>query len=269
MKAFTMPVRTLGTLGLAAAFVLAAGCAEQDTLDTANDEVAAAPAAAAKQVDGDKHHHRKDPAKSAAFLKDKLDLTADQATELEAALGQVESHEDKRSALDAILTPEQMARFDEMHKAKKRWHHKGHKAMHKDPAAHAAKIQEVLGLTDEVTAQVEAALRDNESHEDVKAALANILTADQLAELKAQHKDMRKAHKGMHKRMHKDTAAHAAKLQSLLDLTDEQTAQVEAAFRDSDSHEAKKAALESILTAEQMQQLRELKGKKHGQHGPH
>ena len=127
---------------------------------------------------------------------------------------------------------------------------------------HAQKLQGKLGLTDEQTQQVAAALRANSTREARIAAIKAILTAEQLSafeNLLAQHHE------------NTDPAAHAALLQEKLGLTDEQTAQIETLFRESENHGQIQAGLQQILTADQLEELRNLRREFQEQHGepPH
>ncbi len=138
--------------------------------------------------------------------------------------------------------------------------------------AHAAKLQEKLGLTDEQTRRVGQALEAESTMEARHAAMRKILTADQYAELEllmAEHggkHGMHGAKHGMHGAKHGmlDGAGHATKLQAKLGLTDDQTAQVAATFdkNDGQDHLAK---LEAILTADQLEQYKAFKAH-HGEH---
>ncbi len=152
-----------------------------------------------------------------------------------------------------------------------------HHAHHKhaiDPAAHAAHLQDQLGLTDDQTRRVEQAIRDNNTMETRIQAVIAILTPDQRDEferLRAEHhKRMREKHA---KHLHADPAAHADHLQQMLGLTDDQRNRAEAIFRSQTSDAEKIEALRAILTAEQLAELerlhQELKAKHGHGHKPH
>lgn len=116
-----------------------------------------------------------------------------------------------------------------------------------DPAAHAAKLQGKLGLTDEQTTALEVAF-SSDSKKEKHAALKEILTEDQLAELKQGHGWKHGKHHAKHGKRHKlDAAGHAATLQGKLGLTIEQAAQVETILAENQSemknlHEQMRAA---------------------------
>lgn len=150
-------------------------------------------------------------------------------------------------------------------------------------AGHAARLQKKLGLTDEQTRRVEQVLEAESTMEARHAAMKDVLTADQYTELEllmAEHGGKHGAKHGMHgkhgakhgKHGKLDGAGHAAKLQEKLGLSDDQTAQVEAVFAQSDRQE-RSAKLEAILTADQLEQYTAFKahhggrGCGHGKHG--
>ena len=130
----------------------------------------------------------------------------------------------------------------------------GHQCAHgkqgMDPAAHAAKLQEKLGLTEAVTAQVEEIFREV-PRGDQADRLKEILSADEYAkfeELMAAHhgdKGRGYGHAGCSKHQGAyDPAAHAGEIQKKLELLDGTTAELEILLRE--TAKAKAAALAQV-----------------------
>jgi len=83
-----------------------------------------ASSASAQQVDSPDHHqnHKKD---KLAWLQEKLELTAEQVEEIEVSLSERSSREEKKALFKEVLTPTQLATYQELRKHRKG--HKGHK----------------------------------------------------------------------------------------------------------------------------------------------
>ncbi len=164
--------------------------------------------------------------------------------------------------------------------------HGGHAGVHGkwSHEAHAKKLQEKLGLTDEQTAKVEAAFA-GKAETPMADRLEPILTEAQMVKLvalkakhggecghggAAKHGDCK--HDGKHGAW--SQKAHAKKLQEKLGLTDEQTAKVEAAFAGK-AETPMADRLKPVLSADQytewqrlMKSHGKMKGKMHGKsHG--
>ncbi len=172
----------------------AVACAEED-LDTTSQQSAVADQGRMGPGFG-KHRRAKDPAARIAELKAELGLSDDQVAELQSAFANSTSREEHRAALEAILTPEQLAKHQEM---MQRWrgmrgHHPGKMGpgRFRDPAAHIAMLEDQLGLSDDQVTQLQAAFAKATSREEHRAALESILTPEQLAK----HQEMMKQRRG-------------------------------------------------------------------------
>ena len=144
-----------------------------------------------------------------------------------------------------------------------------------NPADHATRLQDKLGLSDDQTAELEAIFMDEGlSRGDRRAAVEAILTPEQAAAHKEMMSERRgKRGKGMRGKRGKfgkgmsDPASHAAMLKDKLDLSADQVAQVEATLADDTLERgARRAAIEAILTPEQAAIHQEMKSKR-GKHG--
>ncbi len=117
------------------------------------------------------------------MLQEKLGLSDDQTAELEAIFADKSQRGAKHEAIKGILTPDQLAQFEEMKGKRGHGGKHGMRGFMKDPQQHAARMQEKLGLTDDQAAQLEAVFADKSKRGEKHEAIKGILTPDQLAEL--------------------------------------------------------------------------------------
>jgi len=244
--------------------------------------------------------------KHVSFLEDRLDLTEDQAKQVEeilrdrkaeAATFKKSQREATHSAIEGVLNDEQKGTFAEMREEMGKDMHKGdmHKGdMHKskmgghgDNASgngmnREAFIEE-LGLTDEQREQFDAlrtshkaamktwkeenpdasaedsqAFRD-ETHKSGRDAMEGFLTSEQLAKVDEHHENM--GSKGSMGKGH--AKGHGAgRMMEQLDLSDDQKSQLKTLKNE--QCVSMRDGLKSILTAEQFEELQELReGGKH------
>lgn len=218
----------------------------------------------------------RDPAAHANMLKEALGLSDEQTAKVQQVFEEKGDRDTTQKALEAILTPEQLTKYEEWKATRgpRGMHGHGGKRGFRSPEKHAAWLQEELGLTDEVKAKLEAIFKDQTSREEKHEALKTILGPEDYAQFEEMTANRgRWHHKPAFKAGFRAPEKHIAWLKEELQLSDEQATQLEAAFKNSKSREDVQKALKEILTPEQLQQHDEMmmerraKGGMHG--GPH
>ncbi len=237
-----------------ALFALAlAGCVDDDT-DAGDDKATTTPAAKdTKSVHG-KAKHKKymhaDPVAHAKKLADHLGLNKDQQAKVEGIFKSDANWHAKKKQIDALLTPEQRVKLAEL----KKKHHHG-KKHHADPKAHAQKLADLVKLSKDQQAKVEAIFRSKADWHTKKKQVHALLTPaqrKQLAEFKHKH----------HGKMDPDVIAKkkAAWLQEKLGLTDKQKADIVNAWKSGKTWHDKKQAIKKLLSKDQAEELDRLLG---------
>ena len=112
----------------------------------------------------------RDPAARVDRLKKRLDLSDEQAELVDAAFKNSESLLDRNEALEKILDPEQLVKYEKM--------------VSRRPGARraperAAKMKEDLDLSDKQAAELEALFKERKRRAETEAAIKEILTPEQ------------------------------------------------------------------------------------------